>query len=134
MKKLMMTLALLAGLALAAPSAFAHGGGHGGGVHVGGGIHVGGGYVGGGIHVGGGHYNPGYNHGYYPGYNHGYNHGYYRPGIGIYVNPFPYYSTPAAITVLVADQFGTHYVTAYWDNLRGGYWYYDSFGVYRRAR
>ena len=130
MTKFFSAVALMLGLLFAAPAAFASGHGHPGGGHQTGG------------HYSGGHYNGGH-----------YNGGHYNGGIGIYVGPsyrhyplpypaprpYPYpYPTPGAITVLVTDYcYGrvyTHYVTAYWNNYYGGYWYYDCAGNYRRAR
>ena len=75
-KKLFLLPAILgvAGLLMAADSAFAGPGGHSGGGHSSGSSH-GGGHVGGGH--GGGYYGGGYNHG---GYNHG---GYYGGGYGL---------------------------------------------------
>jgi uncharacterized protein (TIGR03000 family) len=100
MKKLFLLPAILsvAGLLMAADSAFAQrgGGGHGGGGHSSGG------------HSSGGHYGGGYNHGGYShgGYNHGgYYGGGYFGGLGVYgYDPwyngysyprYSYYSAPA---------------------------------------
>lgn len=128
MKKIMMAAALVAGLFVAAPSAFAHGHHGGGGVHIG----VGGG----GVHVDVGGHHGGY-HGGYGGY-HGYPRPYPQPYPRPYPQPYPRpYPAPAgSITVLVSDFCSPypHYVRAYWDNYRGGYWYTDCNGFYRRAR
>ena len=137
MKKLMLAAALLAGLFVSAPSAHAHG--HNG-VHVGGAVHVGVGGVhvgvgGGGVRVDVGGYR-GYHGGYHGGYNGHY--GYPRPYPQPYPRPYPlpYPAPVGSITVLVTDFCSPypHYVRAYWDNIRGGYWYYDCNGFYRRAR
>lgn len=118
MKRLLIALTLLTGMFTASTSAFAEGRGHHGG-H--------GGYYNGGHHHGGG------------------------SGIGIWIGPgfpfpvpYPYpYPNPYPprpypgnqyITVLVSDSCGTYYVTAYWDNYYGGYWYRDCYGQYIRVR
>jgi uncharacterized protein (TIGR03000 family) len=97
-KELYLVPAILsvAGLLMAANSAFAQHGGHGGGGHGGGGHvsggHIGGGHVGGG-RVGGGHYGGGH----VGGYGGGYHNGYYRGGYGYYPGIFggvyPWYDT-----------------------------------------
>ncbi len=125
MKKMLMAAALVVGLFVSAPAAFAHGPGG----RVGGYVGVGG--VGVRVDIGG-------HHGYY-GYRGGYNGGYYpRPYPQPYPRPYPRpYPAPAgSISVLVSDFCSPypHYVRAYWDNIRGGYWYYDCNGFYRRAR
>ncbi len=163
MKKLLTAACLVLGLFFAAPAAYAgghvnHGHAHHGHAHHG---HVNHGHAHHG-HVNRGHVNHG--HAHHGHVNRGHvNHGHFnyqhsgpRVGFGIYVGPSYRYPAPyprpypnpyprpyprpypSTVTVLVTDYcYGrvvTHYVTARWDNLRGGYWYYDCMGSYRRAR
>lgn len=143
MKKILMTVAIVAGLFVAVPSAFAGQGHHNGhhGVHHYNGHH--------GVHHNGHHYNGHHNGHHYNGHHNrsGFSFGIYvGPNYRNYPRPYPYpyprpYPTPrypSAVNVLVTEYcFGrvhTHYVTAYWNYTYGGYWYYDCMGVYRRAR
>lgn len=78
------------------------------------------------------HHNSGLRFDFYVGPGYRYPQPYPRP------YPRPYPAPAPSIRVLVTEychgRVLTHYVWARWDRYRGGYWFYDCNGFYRRAR